>query len=105
MLIGVFDRMTGSVAISMTYGVDVCPINDPNLQVTRLANIAVIEALVTGSTSVDIFPFLKYLPSWVPGTSFHEKAKRTREYAKYVREGVYSEGRNKMVIRFRIYIS
>lgn len=99
-LIGVFDRMTGSVAISMTYGVDIRPNNDPNLQVARLANIAIVEALTTGSTSVDVFPFLKHLPSWLPGTSFHEKAKVSRQYAKNLREGTYSDGRNKMVISF-----
>ena len=103
-LMGAFDRMTGSVAISMTYGVDIRPTNDPNLQVARLANVAVVEALTTGSTSVDVFPFLKHLPSWAPGASFHEKAKVSREYAKYVREGVYSDGRNKMVIPlFHLY--
>ena len=97
---GAFDRMTGSAAISMTYGVDVHPTNDPNLQVAKLANVAVVEALTTGSTSVDIIPILKHLPSWVPGASFHEKAKVSREYAKHVREGIYSDGRNKMVILF-----
>ena len=94
----VFHRMTGSVAISMTYGVDILPINDPNLHVARLASEAVVEALTAGSTSVDIFPYLKHLPSWVPGTSFHEKAKASRQYAKYVRDGIYSAGRNKMVL-------
>ena len=97
-LMSVFHRMTGSVAISMTYGVDILPINDPNLHVARLASAAVVEALTAGSTSVDIFPYLKHLPSWVPGTSFHEKAKMSQQYAKYVRDGIYSAGRNKMVI-------
>ena len=97
---GDFDRMTGSVAISMTYGVDIRPINDPNLQVAKVANAAVVEALTTGSTTVDLFPFLKHLPSWAPGASFHEKAKVSRQYAKYLREGTYSDGRNKMVISF-----
>ena len=92
--------MTGSVAISMTYGVDIRSTNDPNLRVARLANVAVVEALTTGSTSVDLFPFLKHLPSWAPGASFHQKAKVSREYAKYVREGVYSDGKNKIVILF-----
>ena len=95
-----FDRMTGSAAISMTYGVDVRPINDPNLQVARLANIAIVDALTTGSTTVDVFPLLKHLPSWLPGTSFHEKAKMSRQYAKDLREGIYSDGRNKMVFLF-----
>jgi hypothetical protein len=99
-LMSVIDRMTGSVAISMTYGVDILPINDPNLQVARLASAAVVEALTAGSNSVDMFPLLKHLPSWVPGASFHEKAKVSRKYAKCVRDGTYSAGRNKMVISF-----
>ena len=93
----VINRMTGSVAISMTYGVDIRPINDPNLQVAKLASAAIIECLITGSTTVDVFPLLKHLPSWVPGTSFHEKARVSRQYVKYVREGIYSDGKNKMV--------
>lgn len=103
-LMSIIDRMTGSVAISMTYGVDIRPINDPNLQVARLANAAVIDCLTTGSTSVDVFPLLKHLPSWVPGASFHEKAKMSRQYAKYLKEGVYTEGRNKMVISLFRYL-
>ena len=105
-LMSIIDRMTGSVAISMTYGVDIRPIDDPNLQVARLANEIVIECLITGSTTVDLFPLLKYVPSWVPGASFHEKAKVSRQYAKLLREGLYSEGKNKMVISLSgIYIS
>jgi hypothetical protein len=103
-LMSVIDRMTGSVAISMTYGVDVRPINDPNLQVARLANQAIVECITTGSTSVDLFPPLKYLPSWVPGASFHEKAKVSRQYAERLREGIFSDGRNKMVISFFRYL-
>ena len=105
-LMGATDRMTGSVAISMTYGVDIRPINDPNLQVTRLANAAIIDAMITGSTTVDLFPLMKHLPSWAPGTSFLEKAKVSRRYAKHVRDGVYTNGINKMVISLlRYYIS
>jgi hypothetical protein len=97
--------MTGSVAISMTYGVDIRPINDPNLQVAKLAGEAVIECLTTGSSTVDLFPLLKHLPSWVPGASFQEKAKVSRQYAKHLRDGLYSEGRNKMVIFCPVFIS
>ena len=102
-LMTVIDRMTGSVAISMTYGLDIRPINDPNLQITKLATTAVSDCLTSG-TMVDVFPLLKHLPSWVPGTSFHEKAKVSRQYAKYVREGIYSDARNKMVISLFRYL-
>ena len=100
----VIDRMAASVAISMTYGVDNRPINDPNLQVSRLASAAVAECLTTGSTTVDLFPPSKHLPSWVSGASFHEKEKVLRQYAKSLREGIYSEGINKMVISLFRYL-
>lgn len=95
--------MTGSVAISTTYGVDIRPTNDPNLQVARLANAAVVQWLTTGSNLVDMFPLLKYLPPWAPGASFHATAKILRRLAKQLREGIYFEGRNKMVTLSRIY--
>ena len=94
----VIDRMVGSLALSMTYGVDIRPTNDPNLEVARHANAAVTECLTTGSITVDLFPLLKHLPPWVPGASFHQKAKVSRQYAIRLKEGIYSDGRNKMVI-------
>ena len=94
----IIDRMSGSTAISMTYGVDIRPTNDPNLQVARLASVAVAQCWTTGSNSVDLFPLLKHLPPWVPGTSFHATAKVARQCAKHLRDGIYTEARNKMVI-------
>src|SRR5882757_1736197 len=92
--------MTGSVSISMTYGVDVRPTNDPNLQVAKLASAAILECLTTGSSLVDMFPLLQHLPPWAPGASFHATAKMARQRAKHLREGIYAEGRNKMVNLF-----
>ena len=104
--LSVIDRMVGSLALSMTYGVDIRPTNDPNLEVARHANAAVTECLTTGSVTVDLFPLLKHLPPWVPGASFHQKAKVSRQYAIRLKEGIYSDGRNKMVIPLSaIYIS
>ena len=104
-VMSVIDRMTGSVSISMTYGVDVHPTNDQNLHIARLASAVISTCLTTGSSSVDLFPLLKHLPAWVPGTSFHATAKVARQHAKHLRERTYSEGRNKMVISLsRIYI-
>ena len=94
------DRMTGSTAISMTYGVDIRPTDDPNLQIAKLATEVIVQCLTTGSNLVDMFPLLKHLPPWVPGASFHATAKVARERAKHLRDGIYAEARNKMVISF-----
>ena len=103
---GVVDSMTGSVAISMTYGVDIRPTNDPNLQIAKLASAAVVECLTTGSILVDMFPLMKHLPAWAPGAGFQTTAKTARQRAEQLRAGIYSEGRQKMVISwFRIYIA
>ncbi|THU82305.1 cytochrome P450, partial [Dendrothele bispora CBS 962.96] len=40
---------------------------------------------------VDVFPFLKYLPGWIPGIQFQGMASRARTYAKDVLTGPYSE--------------
>ena len=36
------------------------------------------EAGVTGAFWVNLFPILKYVPSWFPGASFQKKAARWR---------------------------
>jgi hypothetical protein len=97
--------MTGSVAISMTYGVDVRPTDDPNIQIAKLASAAVTECLTSGSSLVDMFPLMKHLPAWAPGATFQTTAKMARQRAESLRAGIYSEGRQKMVISWsRIYI-
>ena len=48
---------------------------------------------VTGSGTylVDIFPILRYIPSWVPGATFQKEAKIYREIQDEFRQLPYEE--------------
>lgn len=52
--------------------------HDPYIAIARESSHAISNAGSPGSTPVDYFPFLQYLPSWFPGThyaSLHENNK------------------------------
>ncbi len=81
----------------MTYGVDILPENDPNMQLARDGGKAVGEALRAGSKMVDILPVLKYLPAWFPGASFQKVAERSRTQVEKLREGTFAQSQQKWV--------
>lgn len=89
--------MIGSITLSMTYGVDILPENDPNMQLAHEGGKAVGEALVAGSKIVDVMPLLKYLPVWFPGASFQKAAARSRVQAEKLREGIFAQAHKKWV--------
>ncbi|KAJ7627128.1 cytochrome P450 [Roridomyces roridus] len=65
----------GSTVISVAYGIDVLPENDPYI---ALGEELMASALL-GRFLVDFFPILKYLPDWVPGAGFKRVAKEGRK--------------------------
>jgi hypothetical protein len=89
--------MVGALALSMTYGLDILPENDPNMEIAQLTNKAVEELLTAGYSIVDIIPMLKYLPSWLPGGGFQSMAARSREQASKLRDGIFQDAYNKWV--------
>jgi hypothetical protein len=89
--------MVGSVAISMTYGVDILPDEDPNLQIARDAAQSIRESLIIGSATVDMIPWLKYLPNWFPGSRFQQIAARSRVRVEKLREGIFAQALQKWV--------
>ncbi|KIJ61617.1 hypothetical protein HYDPIDRAFT_115784 [Hydnomerulius pinastri MD-312] len=66
--------MAGAIILVISHGYEVRDANDPYL---KTAEDAVLYFSLTTSAEpflVDIFPFLRYLPSWFPGASFHKIA-------------------------------
>jgi len=58
----------------VAYGIDVKESNDPYISIAEEALNGLAEAGVIGAFLVDMFPLLKYVPSWVPGAGFQKKA-------------------------------
>ncbi|GJJ05844.1 hypothetical protein Clacol_000031 [Clathrus columnatus] len=64
----------GAMILESTYGLSIQAENDPHVEVAERAVQLFMDMLLPGRHLVDILPFLKYIPSWFPGTAFKQKA-------------------------------
>ncbi|KAJ3512407.1 hypothetical protein NLJ89_g3545 [Agrocybe chaxingu] len=74
-------QMAGETIISIAYGLDVQPKNDPYVEIAEKGVHPLLEAGVPGAFLVDSLPVLKYVPEWFPGASFKRKAKEWKRLA------------------------
>ncbi|KAJ3546253.1 hypothetical protein NM688_g5534 [Phlebia brevispora] len=71
---GEFDIKTirktlSAIVLEITYGMKIADLNDPYLLLSQKAIEAVNIGRVPGAFWVEYFPWLRYIPSWVPGSS------------------------------------
>jgi hypothetical protein len=52
--------------MSITYGIDTLPKNDPYIATAEEAVAALSQAATPGAFLVDAIPALKYVPDWMP---------------------------------------
>ncbi|KAI0050257.1 cytochrome P450 [Auriscalpium vulgare] len=73
--------LQGSLIMALGYGIDVKGTDDENL--TRIKSTAHImeSTALPGSVPVNLFPFLRYLPEWLPGMGFKALARRGHDMA------------------------
>ncbi|KAI9574147.1 cytochrome P450 [Boletus coccyginus] len=74
-----------SISLRLSYGYITKEGNDPLVELSELANSQLSKATTPGANYVDVMPFLKYIPSWVPGAGFK---KRAAEYAAVAHEAL-----------------
>ncbi|KAJ7692267.1 cytochrome P450 [Mycena rosella] len=65
-----FDQTTGGLIMSIAYGIDVLPTNDPYIKLARESMEGLALGGVPGQYLVDAIPTLKYIPAWLPGAGF-----------------------------------
>ncbi|KAF5349123.1 hypothetical protein D9756_009490 [Leucocoprinus leucothites] len=82
-------HFTGGVAITLAYGIDVKPANDPFIDVSERAISLLNQASAPGKYLVDIIPLLKYVPDWFPGAQFKRDAKEWRKVTMRFREAPF----------------
>ncbi|KAI6042947.1 cytochrome P450 [Pisolithus marmoratus] len=71
---------TGSVALEFTYGRQVDEKNDPVIKMaTDMADIMAKGLTSERAGLLTALPILKYIPSWFPGASFQDEARRSRD--------------------------
>ncbi|KAK7045037.1 cytochrome P450 [Favolaschia claudopus] len=79
----------GSVILRVTYGYQTAPENDRFLLLSEKVMAAFSLAARPGAWAVDMIPWLRYLPSWFPGTEFKRKAAKWAQLNMDVVEGPY----------------
>ncbi|KAJ7146856.1 cytochrome P450 [Mycena epipterygia] len=89
-------QMAGEVIMSVAYGIDVLPVNDPYLAVAEEAAQTAIQAAIPGRFLVDSIPMLKHVPDWFPGARFKLLAKEWKELARALTDSPFAEVKRQM---------
>lgn len=63
----------------LTHGYEVAEGDDPIVHVVDLATEQFSDATAPGAFLVDVFPALRYVPSWMPGAGFQQKAREWKK--------------------------
>ncbi|KAF7329186.1 hypothetical protein MKEN_00179200 [Mycena kentingensis (nom. inval.)] len=88
-----FKLLTGSLVLDFTYGIKVKSADDPYINMTEDAMESIAAAGAPGSFFVDMFPILKYIPSWVPGAGFQRLAAQWRKSLNIMFEVPFAEAK------------
>ncbi|KAJ6504475.1 cytochrome P450 [Mycena vulgaris] len=86
-------HMAGEIIMSVAYGINVLPKDDPYVTLAEHALHSLVFALVPGRFVVDSLPILKYVPEWFPGASFRRKAKVWRELSRSMVDKPFAEAK------------
>jgi hypothetical protein len=65
--------------MKIVYGISVQESEDSYISIAEEVLNGLAEAGIPGTFWVDMFPILKYVPSWFPGAGFKKRAARWRE--------------------------
>ena len=83
--------------MKVAYGIDIQESDDPYILVAEEAIRGLNEAGTPGAFWVDLFPMLKYVPSWFPGAGFQRKAACWREAINAMADNPFRHVQEQMV--------
>ncbi|KAJ7839988.1 cytochrome P450 [Mycena olivaceomarginata] len=76
-----FRQWAADIVMSIAYGIEILPSNDPYVKLAHEAVHTLSEAGVPGKYLVDSLPILKHVPAWFPGAKFKRDAIEWRKLA------------------------
>ncbi|KAJ7633666.1 cytochrome P450 [Mycena polygramma] len=91
-----FRHWAGQNILSIAYGIDVQPVDDPYVALAHETLHILSEASPPGKYVVDSFPILKHIPEWFPGAGFKRQAKEWRKLAHAMRDVPFAETKRQM---------
>jgi hypothetical protein len=75
-------RLAAAVILAVVYGHDVAPTSDHFVEVAEKALATFAEATSPVGNMVNFFPSLRFLPGWLPGCGFQQRAAACRVLTK-----------------------
>ncbi|RXW12792.1 hypothetical protein EST38_g13061 [Candolleomyces aberdarensis] len=73
-VISVIRQFTGGLSLSVAYGIEMQPKDDPYVRMSERAMSGLVLAGTPGRWLVDVLPLLKYVPTWFPGAEWKRQA-------------------------------
>lgn len=83
--------------MSIIYGLEITSPEDDYLKISEEGVAGLVVAGIPGAFLVDTFPWLKYVPSWMPGAGFQKKAQAWYRCARRMIEDPYNATKQNMV--------
>ncbi|KAI0669064.1 cytochrome P450 [Trametes maxima] len=71
-------RITGAIVLMISYGYQPQERDDPLIRTVEAATKQAAEVVQPGAFLVDVFPWLRYVPSWMPGAGWKRKGEAYR---------------------------
>ncbi|KAF8815156.1 cytochrome P450 [Phlegmacium glaucopus] len=87
---------SGDIILSTTYGFKIDSKSDPYILLAEAAVEPAFKALIPGTFLVDLFPILKYVPSWIPGAQFKRDAREWRRRAISLQDTPFADVKRQM---------
>ncbi|KAJ7920178.1 cytochrome P450 [Mycena leptocephala] len=94
--LGHIRQMAGEFILSVAYGIDALPVNDPYISLAAKTVKSVSNAAVPGRFLVDSLPILKYVPEWFPGAHFKGIAREGKLLSQALRDVPFAEAKRRM---------
>ncbi|KAG6832007.1 hypothetical protein H0H92_006043 [Tricholoma furcatifolium] len=91
-----FTSLTAAVIIQIAFGHTITSTEDPYFKIANECCAIAKQIGPPGATPVDLFPFLRYFPSWFPGTYYATYARKSYAAYRELREYPYKQMVEKM---------
>lgn len=90
-------RWSAAFSMHISYGHDIKSLDDEHVRLIELALKATTDAGGPASTLVDLFPILKYIPTWMPGAGFKRRAIYVRHLRTKMQDAPFQTVKNALL--------
>ena len=83
--------------MSIAYGLPIQPKDDIYIETAEQGVGPLVAAAVPGTYLVDMLPWLKYIPEWVPGAGFQRRAREWSALAMRMADLPFADAKRRIV--------